>query len=1600
MSLGSRLWIELKWFGWFCSSSWLVVMLTDSAARSDSLISLGTPELRGSELVIPLVAEVESTTSAVRVSLSGDWITEVSTTKTISTQEWEIFVNAYDDTLDVLLLDTTNTHALPVGWSTVLLLSIEAESIEGEGRTLRLQTAEFSTDTTPPSLIIPHIESPELRIPEHIVRIGDVQTDQGGGGELLLSIQLLTSVSALQFDLTILPRRQISFGIPESDRTRFPVFMNSLENGDLRLLVSDPFAGVPLDTGIVRLTVPFAVSRGSTIGESTVAIKNSRVVDMEVGSGTLLGASGQIRVLQRSNTIPELVSDTLRIYEGDVFSWSPSPIDLDGDPVTVNLISGPDWLLWTQGVLYGRPEESEVGESTICVALDDSFAVVTDCVSLVVLNQPPKIEMITDGVGRTGHTTRIETLIQYCDECDIDVVGLPGAYVDTAGIVLLPIEKGRYDLRIYAEDSWGAIADEDFVLQVWDRPRIRIEEVLADPPSGAAGDANQDGERSGFADEFVELFNADQRPVDISGWTLSDDDTKAERRFAFPPGTTIDPGQRLVLFGGGTSERSGDRFIDDGRIGNGLTNTGDTIVLYDPVWEDTIDAVTFATDTKAVGSFHRREDTMVPHSDFPGYKPMSPGRARIEFAGLRVEMPDTITSGQPAPIQVYAVFSDRHEVDVTEEVTWIISHETLQIDSNHLLATDSGKFAISARWNGHRRDAQVRVIRSMAPRVEFVEPDPPIATWRVGIPYCYDATADNAGHDLQITSLMIGFPVSVNSVCWTPSVSESGVIDVVGGEQSWSFPLLVLPRPSIHISEVLTHPLPLEAHSDYNLFGSDELNEFVELHNFGDTSIDLTGWTLSDDDTHGLGRFTFPSGTNVPPDGYTVLFSSAQSDSMPPLWFSDDGTIGNGLANRSERVLLVDPALRDTIDRIDLVTAATNASSVTRTGSLWLPHDEVYPGQLYSPGFAGQERRPLGQPEHIPRVRISEIHPSPAVGVLGDTNQDGTRDAFEDEFVEIENADTNTVALLGWSIDAGRSQYIVIDTVDLKPGERLVLFGGGHPNGIQGQILTASGRIGGGLANGGGVVVLRDSFGRIADDVTYPAAVAGISLVADGERFTLHSSLPGRGRLSPGSREPRLIDLDVSLRESTVEVGDTITYVGTGTFDDGIREAVTEDLTASSTCPELRLLDQVMIATGEGECSLRFTIPGYPDTDLVLTIIARRNQPLIVIEVEPLSNVPDVDSLPKHLTVLTGTPFRAAVKGDQPDVSALDWLNVETGTLEGTPSEPGVWNLALHPESGDRTITIRAISPSTLLEHADDKAYVGMTWLWEIPATHGLSVQVGEHGRFEPERNAVIWRPDEHHAGRQHIEIAVSPPGMPATILTKPVVVATSPMLSIDGLMLVPDTDANGDGQLDDRDAFVRIQNDGQQAVDLGGWSLHRPGGGPFSFADGVILEAGNTMTVHGGGQTASENTESWVRLVAPAGPDTLVNLKIPDDTVGGELVPDPHQAGNWIEAPDPAGLEPLTSYALANREVAIRTMPCPTAECADIELYIDEARYAVIEVYNTLGQAVDRIHSGFLEKGVHRLRWCPGRSGMGVGTYLIVDTQTSTRPGRVVLVK
>jgi hypothetical protein len=158
-----------------------------------------------------------------------------------------------------------------------------------------------------------------------------------------------------------------------------------------------------------------------------------------------------------------------------------------------------------------------------------------------------------------------------------------------------------------------------------------VTEVLYAVAPGAAGDANGDGVRDVNGDEFIELVNVHDAPIQLGGYVLADraleKDGKAytSLRFRFPA-VELKPGQVAVVFNGhgakwtgpvgtgkaapeGGNEKFGGALVftmgvDSSRVG--LANKGDCVQLIAP--DGAVVHCVWWGDAEAVAGAKRKEE--------------------------------------------------------------------------------------------------------------------------------------------------------------------------------------------------------------------------------------------------------------------------------------------------------------------------------------------------------------------------------------------------------------------------------------------------------------------------------------------------------------------------------------------------------------------------------------------------------------------------------------------------------------------------------------------------------------------------------------------------------------------------------------------------------------------------------------------------------------------------------------------------------------------------------------------------------------------------------------------------------------------------------
>ena len=241
----------------------------------------------------------------------------------------------------------------------------------------------------------------------------------------------------------------------------------------------------------------------------------------------------------------------------------------------------PASLITTPGVhsvSVRNPGESPSNEA--------AFQVFPDAPLIGALDPPSVIEgsgeaivTITGQKFQLGSVVRIIEATQRGAALDTAFLGkerlrarVPAVRTQTSGAVILAVENPDFGLS------------NSVALNVLIRDPLVINEYLADPADGLAGDANGDGTRSSSADEFIEILNRTGEPFDISGYRLSDADSV---RHVFAAGTVVPPFEAVVVFGGGTPVGAFGNATDNHMVfkastgGLSLNNDGDSISLRD-----------------------------------------------------------------------------------------------------------------------------------------------------------------------------------------------------------------------------------------------------------------------------------------------------------------------------------------------------------------------------------------------------------------------------------------------------------------------------------------------------------------------------------------------------------------------------------------------------------------------------------------------------------------------------------------------------------------------------------------------------------------------------------------------------------------------------------------------------------------------------------------------------------------------------------------------------------------------------------------------------------------------------------------------------------
>lgn len=315
---------------------------------------------------------------------------------------------------------------------------------------------------------------------------------------------------------------------------------------------------------------------------------------------------------------------------------------------------------------------------------------------------------------------------------------------------------------------------------------IVINEILADPPSGEAGDANGDGVRNSNHDEFVELLNIGRFAVDLSGIQLFDQGSSASNRFSFPNGTLLPGYARIVLFGGGTPAGMGSLvFVDDGKIGGGLRNSGDVLILLDSITGDTLSTVGYGSEGGKDQSLVRYPEgtgEFLLHSEFPGTgNRFSPGISRSTLSRIEITPRDTsISLGDEVQFTAVGFFPDNTSLVLEQLAQWTSANDEILLISDGVgIGRGTGVAAITATAGGIL--SETTTIEVVAPGIGLIRVAPQDTSVLVGDTVSFRVAGVKDGGLEMLIETGIRWASGDSSVL---SIQETGLVQAISPGRS------------------------------------------------------------------------------------------------------------------------------------------------------------------------------------------------------------------------------------------------------------------------------------------------------------------------------------------------------------------------------------------------------------------------------------------------------------------------------------------------------------------------------------------------------------------------------------------------------------------------------------------------------------------------------------------------------------------------------------------------------------------------------------------------------------------------------------------------
>ncbi len=575
--------------------------------------------------------------------------------------------------------------------------------------------------------------------------------------------------------------------------------------------------------------------------------------------------------------------------------------------------------------------------------------------------------------------------------------------------------------------------------------RVLIQEVLYDAP--------QSGPDAAY--EWVELYNPGPEAISLAGWRLADNTAEDVL-----PDVLLPPGGLLVVAADADAFRTNVPdfrgrlvVVADGRIGGGLANNGDRLALLDPTGA-VVDALSYgndatwldppAPDVPAGHSLEREPPGLDTDAatDWADRFPPSPGQLAPPATSTPTPSPTPTPSATPT-VTFTATPVGTPSPTPTATPTMPVSGGSIQ-----------GYVFLDRNGDGHRQPDSEPGIGGVW---IYLDTGLGAHTFPSGWYGFYDLPA---GTYTVIESQPEGYESTTPDRRTVQLAAGELRVGVDFGERPPIPTATPFPPGALLIHEV--QPDPIQA-------GADAPWEWIELYNPGDQPISLAGWTIADN----AASDPLPS-VEVPAQSFLVLAADADRfrenfpDFAGALAALADGTIGGGLGNGGDRLVLYDPSgvpvdgMSYGSDVSELAPAPPApapghslermpAGRDTDRADDWVERAHPSPG-----GPGAPEPTPTATPTPSPSptppptvtpppggwpmVALNELLPYPAEV---DWDGDGEVTA-EDEWIELYNPGDIPADLTGWVLDdapeGGSAPYMIPAGTSVPARGFLLLF--------------------------------------------------------------------------------------------------------------------------------------------------------------------------------------------------------------------------------------------------------------------------------------------------------------------------------------------------------------------------------------------------------------------------------------------------------------------------------------------------------------------------------------------------------------------------------